>query len=252
MVDDAKYEQWLADEGRRYRLPVRPRNWLGGEPPTPISDKLRTTIYNDYISNPTVYDVRKLSERYGISMQRVDAILRLKGLEDHWKQKKPLQTGFLAGMEEILGVKQDAKMRLELNRGAAELGEDASEADQVSDSKADNLLRERYQRFFWEPVVEGQEPVVSASIERERIERAKHARETAATKSKQAMLPRRTAPEEHVASVPGRAAITFVNVGTKFVDVDDRMRRLKEAERRSKLKKKRAVKSEQEKERAAQ
>lgn len=38
------------------------------------------------MSNPAVYTVRKLSERHSISLKRVDAILRLKGLEEHWKK----------------------------------------------------------------------------------------------------------------------------------------------------------------------
>ncbi|KAI0962384.1 hypothetical protein AcW1_001220 [Taiwanofungus camphoratus] len=95
---DPKYGVWLETEGKKYEQPYRPRNWLGGEvpfplnrsfkPPTPLSDQLRTIIYNEYMSNPAVYTVRKLSERHSISLKRVDAILRLKGLEEHWKKVK--------------------------------------------------------------------------------------------------------------------------------------------------------------------
>lgn len=38
------------------------------------------------MTNPELYNVRVLSERHGLSIQRVDAILRLKGLEDSWKK----------------------------------------------------------------------------------------------------------------------------------------------------------------------
>lgn len=38
------------------------------------------------MSDPAVYTVRKLSELYNISIRRVDAILRLKGLEAYWKK----------------------------------------------------------------------------------------------------------------------------------------------------------------------
>ncbi|KZT73225.1 hypothetical protein DAEQUDRAFT_646590, partial [Daedalea quercina L-15889] len=71
--------------GKLYRDPVRPRNWIGGKPfplnpsfkpPTPLSDRLRTQIYDEYMTNPKLYSVRVLSERYGVSIQRVDAILR--------------------------------------------------------------------------------------------------------------------------------------------------------------------------------
>ena len=38
------------------------------------------------MTNPELYNVRVLSERHGVSIQRVDAILRLKGLEESWKK----------------------------------------------------------------------------------------------------------------------------------------------------------------------
>jgi hypothetical protein len=56
------------------------------KPPTPISDTLKTQIFDQYLANPTVNDVRSLATRYGMSIKRVDAILRLKGLEAHWQK----------------------------------------------------------------------------------------------------------------------------------------------------------------------
>ena len=41
-----------------------------------------------------------------------------------------------------------------MQRGARELGEDAAEADKLSEATKD-VARARYQRLFWEPVVEG-------------------------------------------------------------------------------------------------
>ena len=38
------------------------------------------------MANPEGNSVRALAERYGLSIKRVDAILRLKGLEEHWKK----------------------------------------------------------------------------------------------------------------------------------------------------------------------
>lgn len=38
------------------------------------------------MEDPTDNDVRTLSERFGLSIKRIDAILRLKGLEAHWKE----------------------------------------------------------------------------------------------------------------------------------------------------------------------
>jgi hypothetical protein len=38
------------------------------------------------MTDPNTNSVRVLAGRYHLSMKRVDAILRLKGLEEHWKQ----------------------------------------------------------------------------------------------------------------------------------------------------------------------
>ena len=38
------------------------------------------------MADPETNSVRILAERNHLSMKRVDAILRLKGLEEHWKQ----------------------------------------------------------------------------------------------------------------------------------------------------------------------
>ena len=54
------------------------------KPPTPVSDRLRTVMWEQFIANPSENGVRQLAERYGLSIKRVDAILRLKGLEQHW------------------------------------------------------------------------------------------------------------------------------------------------------------------------
>jgi hypothetical protein len=51
------------------------------KPPIPVSDKLKTTIYNRYMADPIKNSVRDLSQVYHLSIKRVDAILRLKGLE---------------------------------------------------------------------------------------------------------------------------------------------------------------------------
>ena len=60
------------------------------KPPTPISDSIRTAIWNDYIADPVMFNVRVLAQRHGLSIARVDAILRLKGLEEHWQKVRVL------------------------------------------------------------------------------------------------------------------------------------------------------------------
>jgi Eukaryotic mitochondrial regulator protein len=56
------------------------------KPPTPVSDKLKSHIYDLYMANPTTNGVRSIAARYGMSIKRVDAILRLKGLEKDWEK----------------------------------------------------------------------------------------------------------------------------------------------------------------------
>ena len=39
-----------------------------------------------FMENPARNNVRRIAELHGLSIKRVDAILRLKGLEQHWKE----------------------------------------------------------------------------------------------------------------------------------------------------------------------
>ena len=54
------------------------------KPPAPLSDKLRRTIYDSYVANPVANDHHALSTRYGVSVRRIEAIIRLKQLEVQW------------------------------------------------------------------------------------------------------------------------------------------------------------------------
>ncbi|KAI0756302.1 eukaryotic mitochondrial regulator protein-domain-containing protein [Daedaleopsis nitida] len=245
------YAQWLRNEGLKFKDPVRAKNWLGGQvpfplnpsfkPPAPISDAIRTAIWNEYNDNPTKADVRTLAQRYGLSIARVDAILRLKGLEEHWrKQKKQLQTGFLKGMEFSLGVSEKKPLSAQTSvlPGARELGEDTVAADELSEATKD-IARARYQRLFWEPVVEGQTPMMNEVLSKASIDGAN------SSKSREAALLKRlrhlkfeTNPDV-VLERPGRPTIRFVDVGVKFVDVKDRLKRVQAAKRRTLLKRRR-------------
>ena len=46
------------------------------------------------MSDPAKYSVRTLAELHGLSIARVDAVLRLKGLEEEWR-KVSLRSGFV-------------------------------------------------------------------------------------------------------------------------------------------------------------
>ncbi|KAK4698965.1 hypothetical protein P7C70_g7304, partial [Phenoliferia sp. Uapishka_3] len=117
------YRAWLNGDGAKFRTALHGRtNWIGDTPfpmnPTfnplpPLADSTKTKIYNAYIinlmSNSGSVDsvvVRAVSQKFGVSMDRVRAIIRLKELEKRWKDEgRTLQTELLKGMESHLGVK---------------------------------------------------------------------------------------------------------------------------------------------------
>jgi hypothetical protein len=55
------------------------------KPPPPLSDSLRTYIFDMHMADPEANSVTKLSSRFGISKKRVEAVIRLKALEAEWK-----------------------------------------------------------------------------------------------------------------------------------------------------------------------
>ncbi|KAI8990591.1 eukaryotic mitochondrial regulator protein-domain-containing protein [Trametes punicea] len=240
---DPSYAVWLRTEGVKYKEPHKPRNWLGGEPfplnptfkpPAPISDAIRTVIWEEYMFDPAKFNVRALAQRHGLSIARVDAILRLKGLEEQWRKVrgKQLQTGFLKGMEHILGV---TATRRGIYVAAEQLGEDAVEADAVSEATK-SRARDRYQRLFWEPVVEGKSPVVPTALERASADAVNIASAKGASKLKKLRNLSTEPQPERILERPGRPTIRFVDVGAKFLDVDDRLRRIEAAKRRTLMK----------------
>ncbi|KAI9057780.1 hypothetical protein FKP32DRAFT_1597999 [Trametes sanguinea] len=189
--------------------------------------------------DPVKFNVRVLAQRHGLSIARVDAILRLKGLEQQWKkQGKQLQTGFLKGMEYILGVTDKQSARRALRSAAAELGEDAVEADAVSEATK-SRSRDRYQRLFWEPVTEGKAPVVPNSLARAAVDAVNTVAAREASKLKKLRNLSAEPQPARVIERPGRPTIRFVDVGAKFIDVDDRLKRINAAKRRQLMKRRR-------------
>jgi hypothetical protein len=69
-------------------------------------------------------------------------------------QGKTLQSGFLKGMEQLLGVTYDASKH-KTHEDWVESRIQTVEADALDQAEGDNKARTRYQRMFWEPVVEG-------------------------------------------------------------------------------------------------
>ncbi|KAG2155675.1 eukaryotic mitochondrial regulator protein-domain-containing protein [Suillus clintonianus] len=222
------YEKWIADAGRKYRDPA-PRNWLGSgtpfplnqsfRPPPPVSDSLRTHIYFSYMADPEANSVRALAVRHHLSIKRIDAILRLKGLEASWKKNKSIQTGFVQGMESLLGVPQ-TKVFTTLDHSKPVPRYDAVEADREDEEAGGfDWARQRYQRMFWETVPEGKDPIMPGILD-------------AATKS---ATPSENEAKSNIVERLGRPAIKFIDVGNMFLDVKELERRAKEGERRAKV-----------------
>ncbi|KAH9814201.1 hypothetical protein DFH28DRAFT_1083190 [Melampsora americana] len=137
--------EWLnSEEGRRFRDPViGGTNWLGDDvpfptnpwfkPKAPLWDGVRTKVYESFKSrvnsmppnDPNIslaqiktqeqILIRQTSEQWGISKDRISAIIKLKALEESWslpsrsnrEPEKVLQLNFEKGMENVLGVNRN-------------------------------------------------------------------------------------------------------------------------------------------------
>jgi hypothetical protein len=136
---DPTWAVWKKTIGKQFEEPRRPCNWLGGKvvefvsvwqrsrirflllnpvrlsalPVKPILP-LRNTLYQSFMANPEANSVRSLASRYHLSIKRVDAILRLKGLEESWIKVCPPLPSFsgqiLAGMMFTRLVLKTSKM----------------------------------------------------------------------------------------------------------------------------------------------
>lgn len=71
-------------------------------------------------------------------------------------QTKPLQTGFLAGMEWCLGVRQDTNMSKTKRLDETEHPRyDVRQADALMEAEENDPARLRYRQMFWEAVPDG-------------------------------------------------------------------------------------------------
>ncbi|KAF8711830.1 Eukaryotic mitochondrial regulator protein, partial [Rhizoctonia solani] len=105
-VDPQAVEGWFRGEGLPYLNPTPGKpNWLGGnipypdnptfKPPPPLSDVVKTSIYDRYLKSPQLaasnseshnQTVRTLSEQFGVSIARIEAIVRLKNYERQYQK----------------------------------------------------------------------------------------------------------------------------------------------------------------------
>jgi len=183
-------------------------------------------MYSSYVTDPDANDVHTLSTRYGVSMKRVEAILRLKELEARWQEEsKPLQTGFLVGMEHILGVNVGGRQKNVSDEISSSDRNDVNEADELSRLSASRGERGRaLVRTYFESVDEGKEAVVPRLLD--------EARE----KFVLAKAKRLQYPTTVVQPDLEKPAYKFVDVGLRWFDPKDTQRRQKESARRKAIK----------------
>lgn len=88
------YADWVKGDGKQYEEapPGRGPFWIDSvpfplnksfDPPPPVSHRTRQQMWHMHLSD-TTNTVRTLSGKFGISMDRVHAILRLQALEAEW------------------------------------------------------------------------------------------------------------------------------------------------------------------------
>ncbi|KAJ7922923.1 eukaryotic mitochondrial regulator protein-domain-containing protein, partial [Mycena leptocephala] len=207
------------------------------KPPAPISDAIRSRMYTDYMLDPETNSVRALSQKYHISLKRVEAILRLKGLEEAYVKvrNKPLQTGFLWGMEMLLDVKSPQFSATDPSPTADSDRADVHTADMLEQEENRDAARQRFQRQYWESY----EPILPASLEHAKQNAQRSAQAAHDNKSNAHLMPRFKDTDTKIVR-EGRLPIHFVDVGGKFLEVEERVRRIAEAERRHSIRTRRS------------
>jgi hypothetical protein len=91
------YPEWIKGEGRMYEdaPPGQGPFWIGStpfplnpsfDPSPPISQIQKKKIWSLHVSDPK-NTIRVLSGKFGISMERMHAILRLQALESEWSKQ---------------------------------------------------------------------------------------------------------------------------------------------------------------------
>jgi len=171
------YREWLSTIGAQFKEPkLHATNWLGGKwpfplnptfkPPPPLSDALRNSIFGAWLRDPNVNNPRRLAAQYGISIKRVEAIIRLKSHQKSLGKNVELQTGFLRAWESATGVYAGVSPeRRDVSAKPDRLDrDDAAAADY--DADWEQLPSTSMTSVYWEPVNDNQEPVVPTTLER--------------------------------------------------------------------------------------
>ncbi|PPQ79885.1 hypothetical protein CVT25_002941 [Psilocybe cyanescens] len=233
------YREFMQKIGGQYQY-ASPQNWLAPKtpfpmnpsfkPPPPLSDLQKDVIFQKFLADPLLHTPRKLALRHHLSLKRVDAILRLKGLERHFTKGIPLQTGFQIGMDRLLNAytHPDTSAKT-LPKSNIQDREDVSQADALEQAEKRDAARYRYERLYWESTPEdGREPILPGVLEasKKRTQLKEQAKKQTAARMLQGRLPkspwiRRPSRPSFVAWRQGRVATRFVDVGADFLSVED-------------------------------
>ncbi|EJU00080.1 hypothetical protein DACRYDRAFT_23591 [Dacryopinax primogenitus] len=228
------YKQWLRGTGERWRLPPEQgTNYLGialttdapnygcifpsnpsFRPPMPLSNEDRNTIYWAYKESPDPQTVRTLSQKYAISIDRVNAVIKLKQHQEIVPQNQ-LQHALREGMERFMGIHSRLVPEDKLSFQAHNEGPRRKElytVDEEEKRARDRMVPEQgARRIIWEMVAEGDRPIIARELE-EQAERQQQ--QLAKSRRKQEDLPTVHVPP----AKPGRPSWAFVDVGDKFKD----------------------------------
>lgn len=89
------YSEWVRGDGERFRYPTPGRgpHWIGPTPfpmnpsflpPPPVHQDVRDSMWRLHTQAPKQWTVRSLSDKFRVSLERTEAILRLKALEQEF------------------------------------------------------------------------------------------------------------------------------------------------------------------------
>lgn len=92
------YREWLKGDAERFRYPA-PGNgphWIGTtpfplnpafHPPPPVHQSVRDDMWKLHTQDPQQWTVRSLSNKFRLSLERTESVLRLKALEEEFVQE---------------------------------------------------------------------------------------------------------------------------------------------------------------------
>jgi len=147
-------------------------------------------------------------------------------------------------MEWCLGVRQHVQLSKTKTWDQTEHPRyDVTEADALMEAEGNDPARLRYRKMFWEAVPDGKDPVVPLLLEKARTDGIRRKQEEEESKNHPRFLPPQPDTDNmqkvRMVAATGRPMIKFVDVGGKFINKLESLRRRKKATHRGALKAKR-------------